>query len=144
MFIVLFVVFVLDRLAADAGAVGVILGVQAIGGVIGGLVIGGLAARVGLRAMVGWGFIAFGLISLPTGNLPAVTTAVPVYAALFVLVGIPGVATSTGIQTLVQTLPRRRTWAGCPRRSRRARARSRWSACWSRGRSRTASGAPDP
>ena len=104
MFIVLFVVFVLDQLAADASAVGIIRGVQAIGGVIGGLVIGGLAVRVGPRAMVGWGFIAFGVISLVTWNLPAVTTAVPVYAGLFVLVGIPGVATSTGLQTLVQTL----------------------------------------
>ena len=104
MFMVLFVVFVLDQLAADAGAVGAIRGVQAIGGVIGGLMIGFVAARVSSRAMVGWGFIAFGLVSLVTWNLPAVTTAVPVYAALFILVGVPGVATSTGIQTLVQTL----------------------------------------
>ena len=104
MFMVLFVVFVLDQLAADAAAVGAIRGVQAIGGVIGGLVIGVVAARVGSRKLVGWGFIAFGLISLLTWNLPAVTTAVPVYAALFVLVGVPGVATSTGIQTLVQSL----------------------------------------
>jgi MFS family permease len=104
MFMVLFVVFVLQQLAADAGSVGLIRGVQAIGGVIGGLVIGGLAARAGSRAMVGWGFIAFGVISLVTWNLPVVTTAVPVYVALFVLVGIPGVATMTGLQTLVQSL----------------------------------------
>ena len=104
MFMVLFVVFVLEQLAADAAAVGAIRGVQAIGGVIGGLVIGTIAARTGSRAMVGWGFIAFGLISLVTWNLPALTTAVPVYAALFVLVGVPGVATSTGLQTLVQSL----------------------------------------
>ena len=103
-FVVLFVVFVLERLAADGGAVGLIRGVQAIGGVIGGVVIGMLGARIGVRTMVGWGFIAFGLISLVTWNLPAVTTAVPVYALLFVLVGIPGVATSTGLMTLVQTL----------------------------------------
>jgi MFS family permease len=104
MFVVLFVVFVLDQLAADGGAVGLIRGVQAIGGVIGGVVIGVLGARIGARKMIGWGFIAFGLISLVTWNLAAVTTAVPVYALLFVLVGIPGVATSTGLQTLVQTL----------------------------------------
>jgi MFS family permease len=104
MFVVLFVVFVLDQLAADGGAVGLIRGVQAIGGVIGGIVIGVLGPRIGARPMIGWGFIAFGLISLVTWNLPAVTTAVPVYALLFVLVGIPGVATSTGLQTMVQTL----------------------------------------
>jgi hypothetical protein len=104
MFIVLFVVFVLEQLAADAGAVGLIRGVQAIGGVIGGVVIGVVGARIGVRSMIGWGFIAFGIISLVTWNLPVVTTAVPVYALLFVLVGVPGVATSTGMQTLVQTL----------------------------------------
>ena len=71
---------------------------------IGGVVIGVVGSRIGVRPMIGWGFIAFGLISLVTWNLPAVTTAVPVYALLFVLVGIPGVATSTGLQTLVQTL----------------------------------------
>ena len=104
MFVVLFVVFVLEQLAADGGAVGLIRGVQAIGGVIGGVVIGVLGARVGARSMIGWGFIAFGLISLVTWNLPPVTTAIPVYALLFILVGIPGVATSTGLQTMVQTL----------------------------------------
>ena len=104
MFVVLFVVFVLEELAADGGAVGLIRGVQAIGGVIGGILIGVVGARIGPRTMIGWGFIAFGLISLVTWNLPAVTAAIPVYALLFVLVGVPGVATSTGLQTMVQTL----------------------------------------
>ena len=60
--------------------------------------IGVVGGPIGPRAMIGWGFIAFGLISLVTWNLPAVTTAVPVYALLFVLVGVPGVATSTGFR----------------------------------------------
>jgi MFS family permease len=103
-FVVLFVVFVLQELRAEGGAVGLIRGVQAIGGLLGGLAIGFISRRAGPRAMVGWGFVAFGLISLVTWNLPAITTSVWVYAALFVLVGIPGVATSTGLLTLVQTL----------------------------------------
>ena len=84
--------FVLQQPSADGSSVGVIRGVQAIGGVIGGVVIGVVGSRIGVRPMIGWGFIAFGLISLVTWNLPAVTTVVPVYALLFVLVGIPGVA----------------------------------------------------
>jgi MFS family permease len=103
-FVVLFVVFVLDELRADGGAVGLIRGVQAIGGILGGLAVSLVRGRAGPQAMVGWGFVAFGLISLATWNLPVLTTAVPVYAALFVLVGIPGIGTSTGLLTLLQTL----------------------------------------
>jgi hypothetical protein len=54
--------------------------------------------------LIGGGFLAFGAISFVTWNLPAVTTAIGIYAALFVLAGIPGVATSTGLLTTVQTL----------------------------------------
>ncbi len=103
-FVVLFVVFVLDVLRADGGAVGLIRGVQAIGGVAGGILLGLLAGRASPRALVGWGFVGFGTISLVTWNMPALTTALPVYLALFVIVGIPAVATSAGLQSTVQAL----------------------------------------
>lgn len=103
-FVVLFVVFVLERLGGSGGDVGLIRGVQAIGGVAGGVLVGWLARRFSARGLIGWGFIAFGLISLVTWNLPNLTTAIGFYAGLFVLVGIPGVATSTGLLTTVQTL----------------------------------------
>ena len=45
---------------------------------------------------VGWGFVLFGLISLTTWNLPALTTAIGFYLVLFIAVGIPGVATRPG------------------------------------------------
>lgn len=103
-FVVLFVVFVLDVLRADGGAVGLIRGVQAIGGVAGGVLIGLLRGRASPRALVGWGFIGFGAISLVTWNMPALTSAIPVYLALFILVGVPAVATSAGLQATVQAL----------------------------------------
>jgi len=103
-FVVLFVVFVLERLGGSGGDVGLIRGVQAIGGVAGGVLVGWLGRRLSARSLIGWGFIAFGLISLVTWNLPSLTTAIGFYAGLFVLVGIPGVATSTGLLTTVQTL----------------------------------------
>jgi len=103
-FVVLFVVFVLDVLGADGAAVGLIRGVQAIGGVAAGVLIGSIGARVGNRALVGWGFIAFGLISLATWNASRVTDAVPVYVILFMIVGIPAVATSVGLQSIIQTV----------------------------------------
>jgi MFS family permease len=104
MFVVLFVVFVLDRLDGTSGDVGLIRGVQAVGGVIGGIVVGAIGRRAGPRSLVGWGFVLFGLISLTTWNLPALTTEIAAYAALFVIVGVPGVATSAGLLTAVQSL----------------------------------------
>jgi MFS family permease len=103
-FVVLFVVFVLERLGGSPGDVGLIRGVQAIGGIAGGLLVGAIARRMSPRGLIGWGFIAFGLISLTTWNLPALTTALGFYLGLFVAVGIPGVATSTGLITTVQAL----------------------------------------
>jgi MFS family permease len=103
-FVVLFVVFVLDVLRADGAAVGLIRGVQAIGGIAAGIGIGMLHGRVSNRALVGVGFIAFGLISLLTWNLSAVTDAVPVYVVLFMIVGVPAVATFVGLQSMIQTI----------------------------------------
>jgi MFS family permease len=103
-FVVLFVVFVLDRLGGSSGDVGLIRGMQAIGGIAGGIFVGAIARRTGSRELIGWGLVLFGLISLVTWNLPAVTTAIAVYVALFVIVGVPGVAAITGLMTAVQTL----------------------------------------
>jgi MFS family permease len=103
-FVVLFVVFVLQELDGTGGDVGLIRGLQAVGGVVGGLAIGALSRRLSPRALIGWGFIAFGLISLATWNMPTLTTAIGVYVGLFVIVGIPGAATLTGLMTIVQSV----------------------------------------
>jgi len=103
LFLVLFLVYVTHNLAAgDAGA-GIIRGVQAIGGVLGGLGTGVLARRLGPRSLIGGGYIVFGLLSLLTWNLAPYTTALWVYAGLFIAMGLPGVTTATGEITLVQT-----------------------------------------
>jgi MFS family permease len=103
-FVVLFVVFVLRELNGTGGDVGLIRGMQAIGGVLGGLLIGALSRRLSPRALIGWGFVAFGLISLATWNAPNLTTAIGLYIGLFIAAGIPGVATSTGLLTTVQSV----------------------------------------
>ncbi|HET8977092.1 MAG TPA: MFS transporter [Solirubrobacteraceae bacterium] len=102
LFLVLFVLFVLRSLHAGDGVVGLLRGVQAVGGVLGGVVVGAVARRVDPRALTAGGLAAFGLVSLLTWNSPALTTATWWYVALFVTVGIPSTALVTGLITDVQ------------------------------------------
>jgi len=103
LFLVLFLVYVIENLGAGDTGAGIIRGVQAIGGVLGGLVTGVLARRLGPRSLIGGGYVVFGMLSLLTWNLAPFTTALWVYAGLFIAMGIPGVTTATGEITLVQT-----------------------------------------
>lgn len=101
-FLVLFIVYVVQDLGAADAEVGLLRGVQAIGGVIGGLLTGLLIKRFAPRTLVGWGYLVFGAISLLTWNLSGVTTSIWVYVGLFIAVGIPAVATMSGMITIVQ------------------------------------------
>jgi predicted MFS family arabinose efflux permease len=101
-FLVLFIVYATQELGYGDAGVGLLRGVQAIGGVIGGVLTGVLIRRFAPGTLVGVGYLLFGVISLLTWNLAPVTTALGVYVGLFIVVGIPGVATSTGMITIVQ------------------------------------------
>jgi len=103
-FLVLFIVYVTQNLHAGDTEVGLLRGVQAIGGVLGGLLAGLLVRRIAPRWLIGGGYLVFGALSLLTWNLAPVTTAVWVYAGLFIAMGLPAVATATGEITLVQTV----------------------------------------
>lgn len=101
-FVVLFVVFVARSLGGDGADIGLLRGVQAVGGILGGLAVAALRRRVGPRPLVGYGFVAFGVLSFLTWNGPSLTTAMWVYIGLFVAAGVPAVATMTGVMTSVQ------------------------------------------
>jgi MFS family permease len=101
-FLVLFLVFVARRLHGGPGETGLLRGVQAIGAILAGVALAALAHRRSPARLVAGAAVAFGLVSLTVWNLPALTTAPVVYAALFALVGAPGVVMSTGLISFLQ------------------------------------------
>lgn len=102
LFLVLFVLFVLRSLRAGDQIVGLLRGVQAIGGVLGGLVIGTWAKHLRARTYTVWGLTTFGLVSLLAWNSPSMTTETWWYVALFIAAGIPATALATGLITGTQ------------------------------------------
>jgi MFS family permease len=101
MFVVLFVVFVARELDGDAAEIGLLRGVQGIGAIAGGLALG-LAGRIAPGRLTASAALGFGVLSLAIWNAPTVSTAAPLYVALFIAVGAPGVALITGLVSLLQ------------------------------------------
>jgi len=101
-FTVLFVLFVTRVLGGDGADVGLLRGVQAIGGLLGGVLVVGLAARLQAGRLLGVSLLVFAAIDLAIWNGPLLTTADWLYLALFVAAGIPGVGVLTGLTSLVQ------------------------------------------
>jgi MFS family permease len=101
-FTVLFVVFVTRELGGDGAQVGLLRGVQAVGGLAGGVLVVGLARRLRPGSLLGASLLVFGLIDLAIWNGPALTGAGWLYLALFVAAGVPGIGLLTGLTALVQ------------------------------------------
>jgi predicted MFS family arabinose efflux permease len=97
---VLFVPFVTDILRGEATFLGWLMSAQAVGGLIGGAVIGWIGPRsTPLRLFIA-GALIFGTIDLIIFNFTA--SAPGLALLLFVIVGIPTVALGTGYDTLIQ------------------------------------------
>ena len=101
-FTVLFVVFVTRELGGDGADVGLLRGVQAIGGLLGGVLVVGMARRLRAGRLLGTSLLVFALIDLAIWNGPLLTTAIWFYLGLFVAAGIPGIGVLTGLTALVQ------------------------------------------
>ena len=104
MFLVLFVVFVLDVLRGSEADAGLLRGVQAIGGLAAGFALATVARKVAPTALLGWGALVMGALSALIWNLAAATTALGLYAGLFVLAGAPGVVLGAGILSEIQSV----------------------------------------
>jgi MFS family permease len=101
MFVVLFVVFVARALHGGAAETGLLRALQAVGAIGGGLLLARLA-RLTPQRLAGAACLLFGGLALCIWNLPPLTTAAPVYAALFIACGVPGIALMTGLVSWVQ------------------------------------------
>jgi Na+/melibiose symporter-like transporter len=102
LFVVLFVVFVTDRLGGGEAETGLLRGVQAIGGVLGGLLVGVLVRKLVAGRLLGWALLVFGLLTAVVWNAAYLTTALPVYLVAFAAVGAPGVVIGAGMVSVLQ------------------------------------------
>jgi MFS family permease len=100
---VLYPVFVNRVLHGVALLVGELMSAQAVGGLIGGVLVGLVGRRMLSRWIIGLCSVAFGLIDLAIFNTPAFFPAISLEVGLFVAVGVVGIGFSTGMQSLVQT-----------------------------------------
>jgi MFS family permease len=101
---VMLVIFVKQVLDSGPIVYGSLLAVQAIGGLLGGLLLAQFGKRLAPARLVGFGFALFGLIDLLIIDLPLFLHSIWLVGLLFILVGIPGTASMVGIQTLLQNI----------------------------------------
>ncbi len=100
---ILFVVFVYRILHGGALQLGELMGAQAVGGLIGSMLVGYVIKIITPSRLLGISGILFGLIDLVIFNYPAFFPGFTLAVILFVLVGVPGVGTLTSAYTLLQT-----------------------------------------
>jgi len=102
LFVVLFVVWVARELGGGAAETGLLRGIQAVGAIAAGLLLATARRTPAPATLVVSGAGTLGLILLVLWNAPALTTALPLYVTLFVLVGAPGLVMATGLISLLQ------------------------------------------
>jgi Na+/melibiose symporter-like transporter len=98
----LFAPYVRSVLDGGAEALGIISGLQAVGGVIGGIFVATVGAHWSPRLMLGLGAVSFGVVDLAIALYPLAWVSAWPAAALMVVVGLPGAITTAGMMTLFQ------------------------------------------
>jgi predicted MFS family arabinose efflux permease len=94
--------FVIRVLHGDAGSYGVILAVQAVGGIAGGLLIAAYGRRLSIRVLVGAGSVLFGALDLMLFLYPLIMHGLWPAGILIALVGLPGAGITAGYTTALQ------------------------------------------
>lgn len=98
----LFAPFVHDVLGGSASSFGTILAAQAIGGIVGGLVVTAVGHRFAARTLFACGAVAFGLGDLALFLYPLLSSEIWPAVVIITLVGVPGAALFAGMLTVFQ------------------------------------------
>ena len=90
--------YILDVVKAGAEIFGLLIAVQAVGGIIGGLIAGKVGTRMATARMYGWAEIVLGLILIVRYNIPEL----PILFTMSLLVGLPAALGVAALETLFQ------------------------------------------
>ena len=104
-FSVLLVVFALKTLGGKPELLGLMMSAQAIGGLLGSLIVTPFGKRVSPYRLLGVCAFLFGLVDLAIVDIPAFAphvAAINIVLALFVVVGIPSVGLGIGVDSGLQ------------------------------------------
>ncbi|MEW1842618.1 MFS transporter [Nonomuraea angiospora] len=103
-FATLAVPFVSDVLGGAGDAYGLFLSVQAVGGILGGLVVALHPGRAAPRVLLGGATVVFGLVDLALFTYPMAVPALWPALVLIGLAGVPAAAATAGFTTLAQNV----------------------------------------
>lgn len=98
----LFAPFVHDVLGGSGSAFGTIMSAQAVGGIVGGLLITAVGHHFAPRTLFAWGAVAFGVGDLALFLYHLLTQELWPAIVLIALVGVPGAALFAGMLTIFQ------------------------------------------
>lgn len=103
-FITLLVPFVTRVLHGGGQGYGWFLGAQAIGGVLGSILLGRLGRAGASSRFLALGALGLGLIDLAIFNYPAIIPGLTLALILVAIAGVPGAAMGIGMNTVLQTV----------------------------------------
>ncbi len=99
---VLFTPFATDILKTDSVGIGLLMSAQAVGGLLGSVVIARVGNRTDLWKLLGWSCLVFGLIDGVLFNYPLFFPGLAIGIAALIVVGVPGAGVATGLTTALQ------------------------------------------
>ncbi len=101
-FAALLVPFVTRALHGSGQDYGWFVGLQAVGGLVGSLVIGRFGQRIAPRWLIGFGTLGLGLVDLAIFLYPLFLPGVTLALILIMMAGLPAAGSSLGTMTLLQ------------------------------------------